>query len=45
VKVRDEMARNTLWDRFRAIYGPRPAERLAQERWERQWEDFKETHS
>lgn len=43
--VRDEMARNTLWDRFRQQYGPRPGGRGAQERWEREWEKFKEEHS
>ena len=42
--VKDEMARNTLWDRFRQKHGPRPGGRGAQECWERQWEQFKKEY-
>lgn len=35
-------ARNDeLWAAFRAIHGPRPGGRGAQDRWERQWEVFR----
>jgi len=40
--IKDEMAKNTLWDRFRKEYGPRPGGVGAQKRWEAEWQRFKE---
>ena len=35
----------TLWDQFRAIYGPRPGGRGAQLVWEAAWRQFHKEHS